>query len=88
MHGQGSPGGPEVELAHHHHPVALFGPEGQSRELGGPDHGAHGGLPVHQGHPQVALLELGPGHGGVDQETGAKPRSSRLPIAWLKLATL
>ena len=72
LHRQGGPGRPKIELAHHHHAIAFGGLVAEFGQLGGPDHGRNGRLPIHQGEPEVTFLQLRPGDRGVDQESGGK----------------
>ena len=68
LHGQAGPGRPEIELAHNQYAVAVARLKAEPGHLGGPHHRRHRGRVVHQVHPEVTLLQLGPAYGGLQQE--------------------
>ena len=63
---------PEIQLADHGHPVAVFRPITELPQLGCPRHCRDACLPIGEGQPEVAFFELGPGDGRFNQEARSK----------------
>ena len=69
---EAGPTAPKIQLAHHHHAVPIGRHETEPGQLGGPHHRRDRGLTIDQGHPEMALLELGSADGGIQQKAGRK----------------